>query len=106
MRSSTASFPEASTSSSTGTPSSGTSVPAKRYGWLQHLRSCINSDCSFLKSPAFSFLPPAPEGSGESVPPPSSIAPDPPPLAFLSSAASTDVNALLSRMSSLRYQNV
>ena len=98
MRSSTASFPDASTSSSTGTPSSGTSVPAKRYGWLQHLRNCMSSDCSFLASPAFCEAL-CSEAFFSSPPPP-------PPLCFLSSADSTAVSAEDSRWSSRRYQKV
>ena len=109
IRSSTASLPEASTSSSTGTPSSGTSVPAKRYGWLQHLRNCINSDWSFLNSPAFSFLvltAPALLVAPSSAPSLAPSVPAPPPEAFFNSAASIDVNAPLSRINSRRYQKV
>jgi len=48
-RSRTESLPLASTSASSVVPGSG-SAPSKRYGWLQHLRSCIIKDWSFFQS--------------------------------------------------------
>ena len=111
MRSRTASFPDASTSSSTGTPSSGTSVPANRNGWLQHLRSCIRRDWSFRFEPAaseFAFFSPSSSRSIASSPllsPP--LAPSsPPPECFRIAAASAAVRVPLSRISRRRYQNV